>query len=205
MAAGRPVDAHPFSLFPVAFVEFRPVRYQRCKKAARCIDRANTRSTPGFPPGRPAVILPAMVGEGGDQRGGWETFPHGSDIGVSGSGPTLAAAFENAAIALTSVTTDPACVRSTQEVRVTLKGTDPEMLFYDWIDALVFEASTRHMLFGRFEVAMIDEGLEARLFGERVDVPRHEPAVEVKGPTLTGLSVARDPAGGWVARCVVDV
>ena len=146
-----------------------------------------------------------MVGGGGGKEGGWETFPHGSDIGVSGFGPTLAAAFENAAIALTSVTTDPACVRSAEEVLVSLKGTDPEMLFYDWIDALVFEASTRHMLFSRFEVAMIEEGLEASLFGERVDVARHEPAVEVKGPTLTELSVARDPVRGWVARCVVDV
>jgi SHS2 domain-containing protein len=115
----------------------------------------------------------------------WETFPHGSDIGVRGRGATIERAFENAALALTSVITDPSRVRPEQEVRVQLEGHDPEMLFFDWLDTLVFESSTRRMLFSRFEVARTAAGMDAKLFGEAIDVTRHEPAVEVKGPTLT--------------------
>ena len=33
----------------------------------------------------------------------WELFPHGSDVGVRGIGPTEAEAFEQAAMALTGV------------------------------------------------------------------------------------------------------
>lgn len=33
----------------------------------------------------------------------WEHFPHGADIGVRGFGPTMAAAFEQAALAMTAV------------------------------------------------------------------------------------------------------
>ncbi len=38
----------------------------------------------------------------------WEHFEHGADIGVRGIGPTPASAFEQAALALTAVITDPA-------------------------------------------------------------------------------------------------
>ena len=41
----------------------------------------------------------------------WEHFPHGADVGVRGVAPTRAGAFEQAALALTAVVTDPAPVR----------------------------------------------------------------------------------------------
>jgi tRNA nucleotidyltransferase (CCA-adding enzyme) len=46
--------------------------------------------------------------------------------------------------------------------------------------------------------------LRATAYGELVDVERHEPAVEIKGATLTALQVREEP-GGWRAQCVVDV
>jgi len=46
--------------------------------------------------------------------------------------------------------------------------------------------------------------LRATAFGEPVDVGRHEPAVEIKGATLTALQVAERP-DGWRVQCVVDV
>ena len=42
-------------------------------------------------------------------------------------------------------------------------------------------------------------------WGEAVDRDRHQPAVEVKGATLTEVDVQRDEDGVWHARCVVDV
>jgi len=60
------------------------------------------------------------------------------------------------------------------------------------------------MLFGRFEVKLSDHCLDGTAWGEPIDVARHEPAVEVKGATLTCLRVTQD-ADGWIAQCVVDV
>jgi SHS2 domain-containing protein len=65
--------------------------------------------------------------------------------------------------------------------------------------------ATRHLLFARYEVTVGEGGLAARAFGEPVDVGRHHPAVEVKGATWTGLRVAHEEDGSWVAECVVDV
>jgi SHS2 domain-containing protein len=47
--------------------------------------------------------------------------------------------------------------------------------------------------------------LYAKAWGERIEVARHQPAVEVKGATLTELLVRQDQSGGWLAQCVVDV
>ena len=53
----------------------------------------------------------------------------------------------------------------------------------------------------------IDGGrLRAVLRGEVVDRKRHEPTVEVKGPTFTELRVSQDRSTGlWTAQGVMDV
>jgi SHS2 domain-containing protein len=135
----------------------------------------------------------------------WQHFPHGADVGIRGFGPTPEAAFAQAALAMTSIVTE-AAVDPREQVVIECHAPNLEDLFFDWLDALVFEMSTRRMLFGRFEVVIQDDRLRARLYGEPVDRTRHEPAVEIKGPTYTALRVARDPATStWVAQCVVDV
>jgi SHS2 domain-containing protein len=48
-----------------------------------------------------------------------ELFPHGADVGVRGVGPTRNAAFEQAALALISVVTDPSKVTSKEAIDVT--------------------------------------------------------------------------------------
>ncbi len=135
----------------------------------------------------------------------WEHFEHGADIGVRGVGPTEAQAFEQAALALTAVITDPAGVASRETVDVACEAADHELLFAQWLNAVVYEMAVRRMLFGRYEVSIEGERLRARAFGEPVDVARHRPAVEVKGATYTALRVARTDDGGWLAQTVVDV
>jgi SHS2 domain-containing protein len=134
----------------------------------------------------------------------FENFAHDADIGVRGRGATLAEALANVGRALTAVVTDPASIREVLSVEITCEARDPEELLFDWLNALVFEMATRHVLFARYEVKVDGAKLAARAFGEPVEVLRHLPAVEVKGATWTGLHVARE-GGTWVAECVVDV
>lgn len=134
----------------------------------------------------------------------WEHFAHGADIGIRGVGPSIDAAFEQVALALTAVATDPSRIESRASVDVSCDSPNPDDLLYDWIDAIVFEMATRGMLFGAYEVRVDGNRLTATLRGERVDRARHEPAIEVKGPTYTMLRVARE-GDEWIAQCVVDV
>lgn len=136
----------------------------------------------------------------------WEHYEHEADIGVRGSGPSLAAAFEQAALALTAVIADPSTIGDDVEVRIECAAPDRELLFVDWLNALIYQMAVRRMLFGRFEVSIDGDRLTASAWGEPASQARHVPAVEVKGATFTTLSVK--PAGddgGWSAQTVVDV
>ncbi|MBI2517570.1 MAG: archease [Opitutae bacterium] len=135
----------------------------------------------------------------------WEHFPHQADIGVRGLGATLGEAFEQAALALTAVIADPAAVAQKEMVRLSCAAPDAELLLADWLNQLVYEMATRHMLFGRFEVRLEGNRLTAEAWGEPIDAVRHHPAVEVKGATYTALKVAKQADGSWLAQCVVDV
>ncbi len=139
------------------------------------------------------------------RSGFWSHFHHEADIGVRGCGTSVEAAFEQVALALTAVMTDPHSVRGECPVVVHCEAPDTELLLVDWLNALVYETATRKMLFSRFQVAIRDGQLDATAWGEVIDVGRHQPAAEVKGATYTALAVKRDAEGQWCAQCVVDV
>jgi SHS2 domain-containing protein len=138
-------------------------------------------------------------------KAGWEHFAHDADVGIRGFGPSLEAAFEQAALALTHVITDAARITPRIAVEVRCEAPDSEILLIDWLNALVFEMATRTMLFGRFEVRIEGARLYGTAWGEPVDLARHEPTVEIKGATYTALEVKRQGDGTWTAQCVVDV
>lgn len=135
----------------------------------------------------------------------WEHLPHGADIGVRGVGGSPAAAFEQGALALTAAVCDPTCVEQRDSVAIHCKAPDLELLFVEWLNALVFEMATGGLLFSRFQVAIEDMRLKGMAWGETVEVARHRPAAEIKGATYTALRVAEIAPGTWVAQCVVDV
>lgn len=134
----------------------------------------------------------------------WEHFEHMADMGIRGIGPSREAAFEEAALAMCATITDPALVRPEVMVAVDCTAKENDFLLVDWLNALIVEMSARRMIFGRFEVEIMDGHLHGRAWGEVVDPSRHHPAVEVKGATLTELKVVND-SGLWTAQCVVDV
>ena len=137
-------------------------------------------------------------------RANWQHFSHEADVGVRGFGNTVEEAFEQAAMALTAVVTDIDRVQQRETVKVACECPDRELLFVDWLNAVIFEMVTRNMLFSAFQVAIRDGKLEGKLSGEAIDRIRHEPAVEPKGATYTELKVVQEN-GRWCAQCIIDV
>jgi SHS2 domain-containing protein len=140
----------------------------------------------------------------GQSEAHWEHFPHDADVGIRGIGPTPEAAFEQAAVALKEVVTE-ADVLPVSKVDVTCKSPDLEMLFVDWLNAIIYEMAVRRMLFCRASVSITGDTLSGTLWGEPVDRERHAPACEPKGATYTALKVERLPNGLYSAACIVDV
>ena len=135
----------------------------------------------------------------------WEHFRHSADIGVRGYGPSLESAFEQAALAMTAVLVDPDVVRREDTVEIMLEAPNPDLLLYDWLNAIVYEMGAREMIFGAFDVSISGNKLAGRAHGEPVTRDRHEPAVEIKGATMTELAAGEIIPGEWRAQCVVDV
>jgi SHS2 domain-containing protein len=135
----------------------------------------------------------------------WEHFPHEGDVGVRGLGTSMEEAFCGAALALTAVIADLAAIVPTERVEVKCTAPDKELLLVEWLNALIFEMATRRMLFSRFAVSIEDDHLVGEAWGEPINRTKHDPAVEVKGATLSELRVERRENGIWIAQCIVDV
>jgi len=154
-----------------------------------------------------AVILTICTGSvimNGSAKNNWEHFHHQADIGIRGIGATTEQAFEQAAVAMTAVIAEPDTIEPAQIVQIDCEAEDDELLFVEFLNKLLYEMDTRKMLFSRFEVKISPGRLEAKAWGEKLNVNRHAPVVEVKAATYSCLSVHKD-GERWVAQCVVDV
>jgi tRNA nucleotidyltransferase (CCA-adding enzyme) len=136
---------------------------------------------------------------------GWEHFEHQADIGLYAWGPDLPTALAQIGLALTAVVTDPERVVPHEAATLSCSASDAEFLVVEWLDTLIYAMATRRMLFAAFDVHLDGLVLTATAWGEPVDRARHQPAVEVKGATLTGLKAEQGADGTWRLACVVDV
>jgi SHS2 domain-containing protein len=132
-------------------------------------------------------------------------FEHTADLGLRVRAPDLDTLFAEAAACLFSaVVEDIATVEPRQSVTVELAGTDREFLLFDWLRDLLLKCDADHMVFGKFEVKVRDDGLTGVAWGEPLDPARHLLAHEVKAITYHELKVVRD-GDGWLAEVIVDI
>jgi len=151
----------------------------------------------------------------------WEHFAHQADIGIKATAESLSGAFEDAAVGLTAIIAEPKKIECVDEIEINLASDNLEMLFYDWLNAVIYEIATRHMLFSRFEVeidpapsdnsildirrcGVDDLKLSAKMWGEKTNSKKHSPVIEPKAVTFNQLSV-KNQNGKWVVKCVIDV
>ncbi len=130
-------------------------------------------------------------------------FEHVADVGVIGRGPTLEAAFEAAARATFALMAEPQRVGRDLTVDVTFEEDDIEFALVQWLNALLAAAHEQRAVFADFALAHDGAHWRGRATGARWQ-PADDRGTEVKGATLTSLSV-RETTLGWEARCVVDV
>jgi SHS2 domain-containing protein len=132
-----------------------------------------------------------------------EYFEHGADIGVVGRGASVEQAFAQAAAAMFAIMVEPDAVQPLLEVEVDFEEDDLEFALVRWLNALLAQARERGAVLCRFELRRQGNHWHGRARGEPWR-ESHVRGTEVKGATLTALSVRQDEHG-WQARCVVDV
>ena len=130
-------------------------------------------------------------------------FEHAADIGVIGRGPNVERAFEAAARATFAIMAEPARVGRDTEIEVRFEETDAELALVQWLNALLAAAREQRAVLAEFHLERSGDHWRGSARGARWR-PHDERGTEVKGATLTALSV-RPTTDGWEARCVVDV
>lgn len=130
-------------------------------------------------------------------------FDHDADIGIIGRGTTVEQAFEAAGQAVFGIVTNLDTIRPSTSVAIEFEEADPEFALVTWLNLLLGKARELGMVFCRFHVQRQGNHWRTEALGENWH-PGLERGVEVKGATLTMLSVEKTGAV-WQARCVVDV
>ena len=135
----------------------------------------------------------------------YEMFEHTADLGLRVSAPDLDTLFAEAGQALFSaIVEELATVQALQPVSVDLAGTELAYLLFDWLNELLFQYESEHVLLSRFDVHVSESGLQGTVWGEPLDPGRHELQHEVKAITYHQLRVERTP-DGWLAEVIVDI
>ena len=134
----------------------------------------------------------------------WEHYSHTADMGIRGFGDTIEEAFEAAAIAMTAVIVEPQKIQPNEKVTITCNEQDNELLFIEWLNNILYEMSTRQMVFSKFEISIENDKLTGFAYGEKLDISKHEPASEIKGISYCDLKVANENSK-WIAQCIVDI
>ena len=134
----------------------------------------------------------------------WEHFAHQADIGIRAIAESLNSAFEEAALALTAIVTEPSNVAKIESVKIECSAENNELLLVNWLNSVIYETAVRKMLFSRFEVRIENLKVSATIWGEKINQQKHSPAVEPKAVTYNQLSV-KNENGKWTVQCVIDV
>lgn len=134
-----------------------------------------------------------------------EVFEHTADLGLRIRAADLDTLFVEAAEALfETIVPDLGSVRSERKIDVKIDGDDKVYLLFDWLKELLFHFDAEHLLLGKFEAHVRDDGLSGVAWGEPLDRARHMLEHEVKAITYHGLKVERD-GNRWLAEVIVDI
>lgn len=120
-------------------------------------------------------------------------------------GDTLEALFEHAAEGFTDIITDPAALRSSADVEISLEAADTEALLIEWLTELIYQFDAHGWLFREFHIHTIEHGhLSGIARGERYNPTQHPIHTTVKGATYHQLQVRRS-GNGWKGRVIFDL
>jgi SHS2 domain-containing protein len=127
----------------------------------------------------------------------FEVVEHTADVGIKAYGETITEAFENAALGMFNIITDPAKVGLQQDFEVMIEGEDLKTLLHEWLSQLLILSQVNGMLFSGFRVEMkplqYGMGLTGWAIGEPADPGKHVYKTEIKAVTHHMLEVRERP------------
>lgn len=134
---------------------------------------------------------------------------HEADVGIEATGRDAPEALESGVQGMLELMVDPGSVRPTTATPVEAEGTDLGSLFVALLNAVLAQRDITGQFFQKFELDRLakENGTlhaSGTLWGEPVDLDRHDVATEVKAATYSGLRVVDEP-DRVLLRCLLDI
>ena len=121
---------------------------------------------------------------------------------------TLPQLFEQCAFAVEETMVEVTKVQPKKKIKILAESKDVEGLLHDFLEELVFFKDYKQLLFSKFEIIITEkEGgydLICQAYGEKLDVARHDPRVDVKAVTRHMFEVIKDQQS-WKAKVLLDI
>jgi len=136
---------------------------------------------------------------------------HTADILFQAEASTLEELFRQCALAVEESMIDVKKVKSLRKVLIKHHNKSIEYLLFDFLCDLNYYKDAKQLMFSKFEIE-ITEGrkeeekyhLICRAYGEKLDVNKHNPKVDIKAITLHMFEV-KQTKQGWFAQVLVDI
>ena len=139
----------------------------------------------------------------------FEFLEHTGDAYIAAYGKTLEEAFENAALATFEVMTDVDKVEPRIEDDVEVEAHDEQALLYNWLERLLVKFDLTDKLYSRFKILVIERAerhlrLEAKIWGEPLNLGKHSRKVGVKAVTYHRMEILKKPRA-VIIKFILDI
>ena len=122
----------------------------------------------------------------------YRTLEHATDAVIEVTADTLEDAFKIAGISVIETILDISKVTENDTKSIQVKGKDLKYLLYNWLEEIIILTITDGFAGKRIIVTISKDEeykIDAEVFGETIDLKKHEFKVEIKSPTFHEMKI----------------
>ena len=126
---------------------------------------------------------------------------HATDAIIEITAKNLKEAFLVAADAEINLMIDQHTVKETDQKEFSANGKDLHYLLFSWLEEIPFVLITQGFAIKRVEIDIQknkDFKINAKAFGEQLDVKKHNFKIEIKAPTFHDMVIRQDNTGVYM-------
>tara|TARA_B100000959_G_scaffold104425_1_gene110130 strand:+ start:6161 stop:6577 length:417 start_codon:yes stop_codon:yes gene_type:complete len=125
----------------------------------------------------------------------YKTLEHATDAIIEVTADNLKEAFEIAGISVIETILDISKVDENNSKKLIVKGKDLKYLLYNWLEEMIILTITDGFAGKRILLDITKNGnyqIDAEIFGEAIDLRKHDFKVEIKSPTFHEMEIKQD-------------
>ena len=125
----------------------------------------------------------------------YKTLEHATDAIIEVTADNLKEAFEIAGISVIETILDISKVEEKENKKIVVEGKDLRYLLYNWLEEIIILTITEGFAGKRIQVEMSESDkwrITAKIFGENIDLKKHEFKVEIKSPTFHDMRIEQN-------------